>query len=275
MSPPDEVMDFRAVRDALGDLGISPDKRLGQTFLADAGIAVREAEEAELSDSDTVLEIGPGLGILTRELCIRAGRVIAIEKDRRLASYLASSMIAENLEVRQGDALEAELPQFDMAVGNLPYSASSPILFRLSDAGMPRGLFMIQKEVALRAAASPFTAEYSRMSVSLQRVYEVERLFDVGHSHFYPQPEVDSSVIRLRRREGAGRWPGFDGLVTMLFSQRRKTIHSIMRKSVPAFRTLSTEHPLCARRVEELTVAQIEELTRWFEAEGLAQGERR
>ncbi len=257
-------MDARTVKEMLANIGVYPDKRLGQTFLVDEDVARREAEAAGVAGKDTVLEIGPGLGILTEELCVLAGRVIAVEKDRRLARYLRENLQADNLQVIEGDILEVDIPSYDVAVGNLPYSVSSPTIFRLSEGGMKRGLFMIQREVAERTVAGPFTAEYSRMSASLQRLYEVSLLFGVGHSHFYPQPDVDSAVIRLSRREGAKLWPEFDYFVGLLFSQRRKTINSILRKSVAGYSGMSERAPFGEKRVEELSIAQMEELVGWL-----------
>lgn len=258
-------MDVRSVREALADIGVSPDKRMGQTFLVDEKVAERETDAACLSDSDTVLEIGPGLGMLTSYLCARARLVVAVEKDRRLARHLSEAIDTPNLRVIEGDALSVELPEYDIAMGNLPYSVSSPIIFRLAEKGMRRALFMIQKEVAERVVAKPHTAEYSRMSAVLQRMYETTYHFEVGHSHFYPQPDVDSAVIGLSRRAGISEWKEFDTWVALLFSQRRKTINSIMRKSVPAYASLGRKSPFSELRIEELEIQQMEELVTWFE----------
>ncbi len=263
-------MDQRSIKETLADLGVFPDRKLGQTFLADEAVAEREALSTDITKNDVVLEIGPGLGILTSRLCALAGRVIAVEKDRRLSRYLTETLALDNLEVITGDALEIELPLFDIAAGNLPYSVSSPILFRLSEHGMGRGIFMIQKEVAERVVAVPFTAEYSRMSASLQRLYETIYLFDVGHSHFYPSPDVDSAVVRLLRRENAKPWPEFDSVVTLLFSQRRKTINAILRKSVAGYQSLQERVPFGDRRIEELTNREMEKLVSWIIEKGLS-----
>ncbi len=178
------------------ELGIYPSKRFGQTFLIDESIADREIESARIRSKDTVLEIGPGLGVLTERIVQKARRVVAIENDQRLAIYLREKF-GDAVEVVEGDAMDAKLPKFDVAIGNLPYSVSSQLIFRLVNSGMKRGLFMIQKEMALRVVAPPFTAEYSRMAAVLQRSNHIELLFDVGHTHFYPQPDVDSSVLRF------------------------------------------------------------------------------
>lgn len=268
-------MDFREVRDTLANIGVFPDKRLGQTFLVDGQVAHREAGIVNASSSDTVLEVGPGLGILTAELCASAGKVVAVEKDRRLARHLSSTLNAGNLEVVAGDILEIDIPGYDIATGNLPYSVSSPIIFRLSEKGMARGVFMIQKEVAERAAARPSTSEYSRMSASLQRRYLVALRFEVGHSHFYPQPDVDSSVIELARREGAVEWPEFDSLVAVLFSHRRKKIGTVLRKAAPGYAKSGESAPFADRRVEELAIAQMEDIVSWLTAKGFMPAARR
>lgn len=257
-------MEFGDIRETLASIGVFPDRRLGQTFLVDEAVAVREADAAGIVDTDTILEIGPGLGMLTYQLCSRAERVIAVEKDRRLARHLRASLDAGNLEVVEGDILEIELPDYDIAAGNLPYSVASQVIFHLTGKGMAKGIFMLQKEVAERAVARPFTSEYSRMSASLQRLNSVDYCFEVGHSHFYPQPDVDSAVILLRRREGAAAWPEFDAVITMLFSQRRKTINATLRKSLSGYAAAGEKAPFAARRIEELTVAQMEELVTWL-----------
>ena len=244
------------------ELGIYPSKRFGQTFLIDESIAEREIESAQIRPKDTVLEIGPGLGVLTERIVQKARRVVAIENDRRLAIYLREKF-GDALEVVEGDAMDAKLPKFDVAIGNLPYSVSSQLIFRLVNSGMKKGLFMIQKEMALRVVAPPFTAEYSRMAAVLQRSNHIELLFDVGHTHFYPQPDVDSSVLRFVAIRGVKKWPEYERAAALLFSQRRKTIASILRKTVRGGIDLDGM-PFGTRRMEELNVKQIEELVKWM-----------
>lgn len=246
------------------EIGLYPRRRLGQTFLSDEEIADREISVSGITENDTVLEIGPGLGILTTRLCEIAKKVIAVEVDERLVSHLRE-LLGNRVEVIHGDGMDVELPEFDMAIGNLPYSVASQLIFRLSDAGMKRGLFMIQREMAERTVAPPYTAEYSRMAAVLQRSYHVELLFNVGHSHFYPQPDVDSSVLLFRKRKGVKKWPEYERAVAILFSQRRKTMASVLRKSLPENHGLDLHSmPFGSRRVEELTVKEIEKVVRWL-----------
>ncbi len=252
------------------EIGLYPRRRMGQTFLADDDIADREVAAAGITDRETVLEIGPGLGVLTTRLCDVARRVVAIEADDRLVYHL-NELLGERAEVLHGDAMSVKLPRFDVAVGNLPYSVASQLIFRLSDAGMKRGLFMIQREMAERVIAPPYTAEYSRMAAVLQRSYSVELLFNVGHSHFYPQPDVDSSVLFFRRRRGVKKWPEYERAAALLFSQRRKMMASILRKSLPEESRLDLKSmPYGSRRVEELTVKQIEKVVAWMLTDGAA-----
>ncbi len=254
------------------EIGLYPRRRLGQTFLADDDIADREIAAAGITGKETVLEIGPGLGVLTSRLCGVARRVIAIETDDRLVYHL-NGLLGDRAEVIHGDAMTVELPHFDMAVGNLPYSVASQLIFRLSDAGMKRGLFMIQREMAERVVAPPFTAEYSRMAAVLQRSFVVDLLFNVGHSHFYPQPEVDSSVLLFRRRKGVRKWPEYERAAAILFSHRRKTMAAVLRKALPEDSGLDPgTMPYGSRRVEELTVKQIEEVVTWLLTDGPAAG---
>ncbi|MBX8637022.1 MAG: ribosomal RNA small subunit methyltransferase A [Thermoplasmata archaeon] len=252
------------IRQSLMEIGLYPRKKLGQTFLADDNIADREIAAAAITRRETVLEIGPGLGVLTTRLCEVARKVIAIETDDRLVFHL-NQLLANRAEVIHGDAMEVELPHFDVAVGNLPYSVASQLIFRLSDAGMKRGLFMIQREMAERVVAPPYTAEYSRMAAVLQRSYAVKLLFNVGHSHFYPQPDVDSSVLLFRKRKGVKKWPEYERAAAILFSQRRKMMASILRKALPVDSTLDLKSmPYGSSRIEELTVAKIEKVVSWL-----------
>jgi len=247
-------MEAKAVKELLSNLGVYPDRKRGQTFLVDEHVAEREAIAANISPEERVLEIGPGLGMLTSFLLKYSRNVVAIESDRRLAKYLRE-VFSNRLQLLQGDALEMEIPSFDLAVGNLPYSTATPMIFRLSSLRMKRGLFMIQKEVARRIVEPPGTSEYSRISVMLQRLYNTKYLFEVGHSHFYPQPEVDSAVIMMERREGVEESVAFNELVSILFSHRRKTIRAALKQE-----GLTADVPYAQHRAEELGIKEMEEL---------------
>lgn len=216
-----------------------PLKRLGQHFLTDPNIVRKIVATAELSGGDTVLEIGPGRGILTRALCRQAERVIAVEIDTRLRPSL-EELLAEcpNLELRFEDALKFSyeaLPQGTVVVANLPYYLSSPLLFKLLGVRerVTRMILMLQAEVAQRLAAQPGGKEYGILSVLTAYYAEVAIAFQVSSSCFRPRPEVGSSVVTLRMRH---RPPvtvhnenDFVKTVRAAFAHRRKTLANSLR----------------------------------------------
>ena len=178
-----------------------PKKRLGQHFLHDPGILRRIADALEAGPADTVLEIGPGPGGLTAQLAGRAGRFIAIEKDRDLVPALRARFPA--LELIEGEALDLDWhaltgPGPVRIVGNIPYNITSPLLEQALLPPRPaRIVYLVQREVAERVAAPPGGADYGALSVGVQSVARVERLFTVPAGAFKPRPKVDSAVLRL------------------------------------------------------------------------------
>ncbi len=206
-------------------LGIVASRGLGQHFLADERVARRQVDSARIRADETVLEIGPGLGVLTRLLAGRARRVVAIERDRRLAEAVQG--IGGNVEVVRGDALRVPWPPFDVMVSNLPYVISSPVTFRLLDEPFDRAILMFQREFAERLVAGPGTKDYSRLTVSVHHKAEATVLEKVPRSAFYPAPKVDSAVVRLVRRPSpypVADEAVFRAVVDACFSHRRKTI---------------------------------------------------
>jgi len=252
-------------RRTLRRLGIRPRKGMGQHFLVDGRVATRHVGHANVGAADVALEIGPGLGVLTRRLAERARRVIAIEADRRFAAYLRESL--PEVEIIEGDALKVEWPPFDVLASNLPYKISSPITFRLLEERFDRAVLMYQWEFARRMIAKPATADYSRLSVGVYRRATAEILERVPRNAFHPQPRVDSALVRLVPRPSPfpiadpGR---FDAVVDALFAHRRKTVENGLRLSWRAF--AETPHalesilpavPFRTRRVEELSPEEI------------------
>ena len=166
-------------------------------------IAEEIVEAADISGDERVLEIGPGTGILTFRLAERAKEVYAIEIESALASHLrneAKKKGVQNLKVIQGDALRAELPEFDKVVSNLPYSIASPLTFRLLPMEFKTGILMYQAEFALRLIASPGTKERGALTLRARYYADIEGLFPVSRNNFYPVPEVDSVVVQVKRR---------------------------------------------------------------------------
>ncbi len=218
-------MRSRDVSAELHRLGVRARRGLGQHFLIDERVARRQVESALIRPDEIVLEVGPGLGVLTGILATRAKRVIAIEKDPRLADALRD--LGDRVEVVRGDALRVEWPAFDVMVSNLPYTISSPITFKLLDHPFDRAVLMFQREFAERLVARPGTAEYSRLTVNAAHRAAGEILERVPRSAFHPRPRVDSAVVRLVRRPPAYRVTDedtFHAVVDACFAHRRKTI---------------------------------------------------
>ena len=212
-------------------------RRLGQHFLADPRILARIADALSAGRSDTVLEIGPGAGSLTAALVERAGRVVAIEKDRDLIGPLQERV--PHAEVIEGDALdlswnELVQPPF-LLTGNIPYNITSSLLEKALQPPLPeRVVFLIQKEVAERVTASAGTSQYGALTVGIQVVAQAERLFTVPAGAFHPRPKVDSAVVRLTPRAAPAVPPemrrSFRTLVVGLFGFRRKQLVRALRE---------------------------------------------
>jgi 16S rRNA (adenine1518-N6/adenine1519-N6)-dimethyltransferase len=251
------------IKEILAQLGASPSKGMGQNFLIDDRVAERQVEFAAVGKEDTVLEIGPGLGVLTHKLAERAGQVVAVEMDRKLAEYLRTKL-PSNVELIVGDALEIDLPPFDKVVSNLPYSISSPIIFKLLDHEFERAVVMLQKEFADRMVASPDTDDYSRLTVNVYYRAECRVLEKVPKSRFWPMPKVDSAVVELRPRPPP--FPVRDEklflkLVELLFQQRRKKIGTVLRMKGMMSAEQRSAVPYADERVEVLSPEQIGELS--------------
>ena len=207
-----DVCDIQVMKPLLAEHGFHFSKAKGQNFLIARWVPEQIAEDSGVARDVGVLEIGPGIGPLTQQLCLRAGKVCAVELDKRRAPILEQTVGPfENLDILWGDVLEQDIPalvarQFPglrpMACANLPYYITSPILTALLEAKCFETVtVMVQKEVALRIAAKPGTADYSAFTVFCQYYAEPEILFDVPAHCFLPQPKVTSAVITLRTRK--------------------------------------------------------------------------
>ena len=229
-------MTLTEVRHRLADIGIRPSKAMGQNFLVDANILAIILKQARIGPDETIIEIGPGLGVLTAELIARAGRVIGIEKDRRLCAHLRERF--HLLELVQGDAVEVlgktvPFPDSYKVVANLPYNISTPILERFVEAARkPRAMVItLQREVAARLAARPGTKEYGALTLLTQLYYHASIAHVVSPRCFYPPPHVESAIVVLDRRDPRLKlMPGapFHQIVRAGFSQRRKMLHKLL-----------------------------------------------
>jgi 16S rRNA (adenine1518-N6/adenine1519-N6)-dimethyltransferase len=206
-------------------------KRFGQHFLFDPRILARIADAVGAGPSDTVLEIGPGPGGLTMALVERAGRLVAIEKDRDLVPALRAKV--PGAEIVEGDALALDWHALTgpgaLICGNIPYNITSPLVDKaLRPPRAPRVVFLVQREVADRVAASAGSDAYGALSVGVQAVARAERLFTVARGAFQPPPKVESAVLRLTPLAEPlvtdARLPVFRRLVVGLFGFRRKQL---------------------------------------------------
>ena len=214
-----------------------PRRRFGQNFLIDAGYIERIVEAISPHRSDRVIEIGPGLGAVTRPLLERLDSLHVVEIDRDIVARLAALFPGARLVVHQGDALKFDFGAMGSGlrlVGNLPYNVSTPMLFHTASfAACVRDChFMLQEEVVDRMAAKPGGKSFGRLSVMLQYRFRVEKLFDVPPRAFRPVPRVNSALARLTPH-GVLPAPAQDEVllaqvVSKAFSQRRKTLRNAL-----------------------------------------------
>lgn len=211
-------------------MSVHAKKQLGQHFLVDDNILGVIGRLAALDPGDIVLEIGPGLGVLTRYLADRASHVHAIELDRSLAPRLADLDARPNVDLHFGDALALDLAALEPAprklVANLPYNVATPIVVESLD-GLPtveRWCVMVQREVADRFFAAPSTKAYGAVSVLLQLVTERVGFHPVSRNVFRPRPNVDSALVAFARRELPPDYPRVKQVVEAAFAHRRKTL---------------------------------------------------
>ena len=242
------VCDIQVMKPLLAQHGFHFSKAKGQNFLIAPWVPQSIAEDSGVGEDVGVLEIGPGIGPLTQQLCLRAGKVCAVEVDERLKPILETTVGEfQNLEILWGDILKQDIPALvkekfsglrPMACANLPYYITSPILSALLEAECFEAVtVMVQKEVAQRIAAQPGSADYSAFTVFCQYYAQPELLFDVPAHCFLPQPKVTSAVVTLRvRRERP--WDILDEAVFFRtvkasFAMRRKKLSNGLASGFP------------------------------------------
>ena len=259
-------------------LGHLPKKKLGQNFLIDGNIVDKSIQLADLPTSGNVVEIGPGLGTLTRKLLESGQTVHAVELDQRLADNLknteAEAITGQQLTITRGDAVKLPLGSLPQSVhqyaivANLPYAISSAWLESVLNSGrLPcRMVLMMQKEAVERIWANSGTKEYHALSIFINNAYEFTEKHSVSRQCFYPAPAVDSMLIRMDLREDAFLFSQqVRNLIRKIFTQRRKQIGSLAKKEEPSIGRIifawldSIEQPYNSRP-EQIRVKQWKKL---------------
>ncbi len=271
------LTDLSTIRDLCARYNLALSKGFGQHFIINPGICPRIAEAAGIGPGWGALEVGPGIGVLTEQLCKRADKVVSIEVDKRLPPLLEETMADyDNFKLVLNDVLKVDLKALlaeefgDKPVAvcaNLPYYITSPILMRLLEEKLPiRNItVMVQKEAAQRLCAAPGTRDAGAISYAVAYYAEPKLLFSVQPGSFYPAPKVTSAVIRLDVREKPavqvpnGDEAAFFALIRAAFSQRRKTaanaiangLHLPKAKVIAALQTANLDE---RARPEQLTL---------------------
>lgn len=259
-------------REILHQYDIKPRKRLGQSFLVDVNTIKKIAASACISPDDVVVEIGAGIGILTRDIAQNARQVIAVEIDPQLVATLQDQLAGcSNVEIHSGDILKFDFSSISnkyntkvKVIGNVPYNISSPVIFHILSSRSDISYFtlMLQKEVVQRLVSLPDNKNYGVPSVLLQMYAEVERLFDVPATCFYPRPKVESSIIQGTFREKSlvelADETIFSQLVKASFAQRRKMLINNLKN---------------AKFLEEMTDADIKSALNAAGIDGKRRGE--
>jgi len=249
---------------------VRPKKGLGQHFLRDHQIASDIVDALQMGDRTKVLEVGPGMGVLTRFLLQKqAFETSVVEIDRESVSYLRTYLPELEGRIIEGDFLQMDLKNIFATepfslIGNFPYNISSQILFKVLDYKelIPEVVGMLQKEVAERICHGPGSKTYGILSVLLQAWYKTEYLFTVDEDVFDPPPKVKSAVIRLTangRTELGCSEKLFKAVVKQSFNQRRKMLRNSVKSFTPRYNELDA-HTL-TRRPEQLSVEEFIKLT--------------
>lgn len=270
-----ELSSRKTVKEALKHKGFAPNKRLSQNFLVAQGPISQILKAADLQKEDTILEIGPGLGALTKELAKHAKRVLAIEKDRGLAKSLKEELShLQNVEIISGDILDIKIPLKEYKVAaNLPFSITGPVLRKfLEGSPKPKLLaLLIQKEVAQRICAKP--PDMSILALSVQFYADPTIQSYVKSGAFWPRPKVDSAIIRIVPKslspEEESLAPAFFTVVKAGFSQPRKQLQNNLSKKLSLSKEVVSQILLSlnidpARRADTLSLSDWIELAKSY-----------
>ncbi|MEM1582362.1 MAG: 16S rRNA (adenine(1518)-N(6)/adenine(1519)-N(6))-dimethyltransferase RsmA [Candidatus Bathyarchaeia archaeon] len=247
---------------------IYPRKRLGQNFLVEDEVLEKMISYASINRDDSVLEVGAGLGFLTERLAKLAGQVTAVELDPKLIKVLAHRLSNyKNVMIIKGDILKVSLPAFNKVVSTPPYSISSPLLFWLLKRKFESAVLTFQEEFGRRLAALPGTKEYGRLTVAAYYYADIELLDFIPRELFWPKPEVNSIIVRLRPREPPFHIENenkFFNFIRAVFTQKNKKLRNaviaflneigVSRKAIA---NLNDIMPFAQRRVREMAPEEL------------------
>lgn len=246
---------------------VVPKREMGQSFLVNERIARQIVELSEVDDL-VALEIGAGLGALTEVLASKARLVYAIEVDPLLVKVLREEVLKDydNVILIEADFLEITPPPVDVVVSNIPYSIATPLLFKLAqDCSFTKAILTLQKELALRITSKPGSRDYGRLTVSLDAFFSPQLLMIIGKKHFYPQPEVDSAVIKLERRKPPYEVSDLNlhlEVVKSLFTQRNKVLRKALRMAITKLLPFQIDDGVCRdERLEKYMKFRIKDLS--------------
>jgi 16S rRNA (adenine1518-N6/adenine1519-N6)-dimethyltransferase len=258
---------------------LRPRKSLGQNFLRDDNVARKIASAIDPQPEDSILEIGPGEGALTRHLARRCRSLTAVDVDPRVVTAMKSMFGDGSVEVVLGDFLSTDLQAFAGShpgrfriVGNIPYNITTPILFHVLDNRRPVHdlTITVQREVGRRMMAEPGSGDYGILSVFCAYVADARALFEISPDVFYPKPDVTSLVVQLTMRarptDPARDEEFFRAMVRSVFGKRRKTIRNSLRYFTSPRGIVIPDLPLLQRRPEELSLRELVELSNTLSA---------
>ncbi|WP_133139530.1 16S rRNA (adenine(1518)-N(6)/adenine(1519)-N(6))-dimethyltransferase RsmA [Legionella genomosp. 1] len=250
-----------------------PRKRFGQNFLQNKSIIAQIISAIHLSSTDTVVEIGPGMGAMTQALLKILPKLTAVEIDRDLCALLTETYSPEQLQLINADALTVSYDQLGTGlriVGNLPYNISTPLLIHLFDfvSSIQDMHFMLQKEVVERLVASPGSKDYGRLSIITQFYCQADFLFEVPPEAFFPKPKVDSAIVRLKPYISSP-YPKvdiirFQNLVAQAFSMRRKTLANNLKPLLSANEIINLGIDP-SRRPEQISIREYIDISKHLE----------
>jgi 16S rRNA (adenine1518-N6/adenine1519-N6)-dimethyltransferase len=272
----EDFLSISALKQLMEEQGLKPNKGFGQNFLIDQNILQKIIETADIKPTDTILEVGPGLGVLTRALAASARKVIAVEKDRNMVQLLQTTLKeVKNVQIVQGDILETDIqdlaPKTYKVVANIPYYITSPLIRKFLEVNPPAGgpptdmVLMVQKEVAQRICSK--VPDMNLLAVSVQ-YYATPKIAHIVSKHsFWPAPKIDSAILKITPHEEMPKdADAFFNVVKAGFSQPRKQLANNFSKSLDMKREdaetwLKKNNIEPNQRAETLTIQDWKNLT--------------